>query len=179
MSESEHEEYSVLHAVRDILASERAFYQTIRFLDGQSRNHIVAAHFRNTSHTLDILRRVLTQQPAQTTMVMNIPLPLGSNGNFFDPVPIVPTQAQITAGTETHVHVAEGSVCTVCQESVTTATRLRACGHFFHASCIDQWLQMNPRCPVCRHDIREQRLLHQPATNTNQHEDSRVHADEE
>lgn len=177
---SEYDEYTVLDAVHDVLETERSFYQTVRFLDGHTRNHIVAAHMRNTTMTLDILRRFMTQ-PQRTTMVMNIPLSVDVSGNpianFFDPIPVVPTREQITAGTEQHINVAAGTVCAICQDAVACATRLRHCGHSFHGSCIDQWLQMNPRCPVCRHDIREQRLLRHAATNTN--EDRSVHADEE
>ncbi len=178
---SDYDEYTVLDAVHDIMETERTFYQTIRFLDGHTRSHIVPAQLRNTSIALDILRRYIAQPPTRTTMVMNIPiagLDISGNptGNFFEPVPVVPTAAQIASGTETHIQVAAGTVCAICQEAVTCATRMRHCGHTFHGSCIDQWLQMNPRCPVCRHDVRDQRLLRQTTTNTN--EDSGVHPNE-
>lgn len=144
----------VLDILRDILETERTFYQMFRFLDGGSRNQLLAAHMRNTSSTLALVRLFMTQTQ-QTTMVMNIPLNIDLSGNFFDPVPVVPTRAQIVAATETHRGVPANTTCAICQDEVTCATRIRACGHNFHASCIDQWFQMNPRCPVCRHDIRD------------------------
>lgn len=179
LPETNYEDYTALDAIHDIMETERVFHQTVRFLDSRTRNHIVAAQLRNTALALDIIRRVLAQpaRPTTTTMVMNFPLTMDVSGNFFDPVPVVPTRDQITIATEMHVGVAEGSTCAICQDAVSCATRLRHCGHFFHGSCIDQWLQMNPRCPVCRHDIREQRLLRQTGSTTN--ESSSLHTNQE
>ena len=144
----------VLEIIQDILETERSFYQMYRFLDGGSRNLLLASHMRNTSSALALVRLYMSQ-PQQTTMVMNIPINMDASGNFFDAVPIVPTQAQITAATEIHRGVPANTNCAICQDEVTCATRIRACGHNFHAACINQWFQMNPRCPVCRHDIRD------------------------
>jgi hypothetical protein len=30
------------------------------------------------------------------------------------------------------------------------------CMHLFHVSCVDQWLGLNKRCPICRVDIEAQ-----------------------
>ena len=87
-------------------------------------------------------------------MVMNIPITMDLSGSFFDPVPVVPSPEQIDAALDRHVGVPVGTLCAVCQEDVACASQIRACGHLFHSHCIGQWLQMNPRCPVCRHDIR-------------------------
>lgn len=153
----------VLEILQDILETDRNFYQMIRFLDNGTRSNLVAAHMRNTSAALTLLRLFLTM-PAQTSLVMNIPINLDASGNFFDPVPVVPTRAQISAATETHRGVPANTTCAICQDEVTCATRIRACGHNFHEACIEQWFQMNPRCPVCRHDIRNL----QSANNTQQ-----------
>ncbi|XP_022862497.1 RING-H2 finger protein ATL22-like, partial [Olea europaea var. sylvestris] len=34
-----------------------------------------------------------------------------------------------------------------CEETIKYITQ---CGHYFHCDCIDQWLQKNQSCPVCR-----------------------------
>jgi hypothetical protein len=150
----------VLEVLQNVLETERAFYEIVPSLGEVTRNHLVAAHMRNTSLSLAILRLVMAQPPP-TTLVMNIPMDL--SGNFFDPVPVAPTREQITAATEVHRSVPENTQCSICQEDVTCATRIRACGHNFHGACLDQWLQINPRCPVCRHDIRN---LQSSAGNT-------------
>lgn len=147
---------TVLDILREILSTERSFHAITRFLDGHTRNHIVAAHMRNQSVALHILRTFMDRPvaPQTTTMVMNIDLSGNVLRNFMDPVPVVPTPAQLAAGTEQNVRPV-GETCPICRDPVLLGTRLRACGHHFHASCIDEWFTLNPRCPVCRHDVRE------------------------
>ena len=147
------EERDVLDLIHEILENERAFYTIVRFLDGGTRNNLVAAHMRNTSVELALLRQYMTTSPNVT---INIPLQgVDTSGNFFDPVPIVPTPAQIDAAVERHVGVPSETTCSICQESVNCATRIRHCGHCFHEACIREWFTQNPRCPMCRHDIRD------------------------
>lgn len=166
------EEVTVLDVLHGIFETERNFYGIVRFLEGSTRNHVVAAHMRNTGSALQILRTFLDRpaQPTQT-MVMNFDLSGNILRSFLDPIPIVPSREQITAAVETQVSVVN-TTCTICQEPVMLATRLRACGHCFHSQCIDQWLGMNPRCPVCRHDVREP-LTH--VTPNSEYEDRGVH----
>lgn len=163
-------DYDVLHAIRDLLRAEAGFFQNIRFLDGRTRNHIVAAYLRNTNLTLNLLNSYTTEESA--TMVFNFG---DISGNFMEPVPVLPTRAQIDAAVERHVGVTSTS-CSICQDAVSCATRIRHCGHCFHSSCIEQWFSMNPRCPVCRYDIRDG-LSASPRNPSN--EDSSMHPDEE
>ncbi|XP_062223917.1 RING-H2 finger protein ATL56-like [Phragmites australis] len=44
-------------------------------------------------------------------------------------------------------------LCAVCLEAARAGERWRAlpaCGHAFHAACVDRWLAKSPVCPVCR-----------------------------
>jgi len=151
----EHED-NVLEVIQEIFETERTFYATVRFLDGQTRNHIVAAQLRNTGLALQIVREYMNRPAQQAqSLVMNIDLSGNLLRSFLDPVPVVATPAQISAGTETNVAFDTSEICSICRENLTRGTRLRACGHCFHADCINEWLGMNTRCPVCRHDIRE------------------------
>lgn len=156
--EEERTLYDIYH---EMYETDRTFFNTMRFIDSQHRSAVMLNYLRNTNLALSILRsyeRTQANQPTQ--MVLNIPLNLSdiSGGNtsthFFDPVPVVPTQQQIRDGVEHHVGVTD-TICSICQEAVTCATRIRGCGHCFHGQCIQQWLSMNPRCPMCRHDIRD------------------------
>ncbi|XP_076940092.1 RING-H2 finger protein ATL38-like [Bidens hawaiensis] len=48
--------------------------------------------------------------------------------------------------------------CIVCLSDYHADDTLRifpSCGHFFHSSCIDIWLQQHCTCPVCRVSLRE------------------------
>jgi hypothetical protein len=141
----------VLDILQSILQTDRTFYSTIRFLDGQTRSHIVAAHMRNNSQMLAILRMFMAQPPTTATLTIS----MDASGNFFDAVPIVASSQQIAEATERNVEPPAETNCSICQEEIQTGTRLRACRHTFHDQCIDQWLQMNTRCPVCRHDVRD------------------------
>ena len=173
MSETE---IDILDVINELLQVERSFYGTIRFFDSASRSHLVAAHMRNTSGVVNLLRQYMTQPGRVTNMVLNIPIGgMDVSGNFFDPVIVAPTQQQIRAATEQHINVVD-TTCSICQDAVTCATRLRACGHAFHGQCIDQWFTVSPRCPVCRHDIREN--LQTPRRQES-NEGRRVHSDQE
>ncbi|XAR52280.1 hypothetical protein NMG60_11020257 [Bertholletia excelsa] len=52
----------------------------------------------------------------------------------------------------------EDAQCTVCLSEYHEQDTLRilpSCGHSFHATCIDKWLQQHSTCPVCRIWLRE------------------------
>jgi hypothetical protein len=93
----------VLDVLAQIMEAEEHFYEIVRFLDGHHRTHVVAAHQRNVSLSLAILREYMR---APTSMTITLPLGgagMDISGNFFDPVPVVPTPAQIRAATDIHV----------------------------------------------------------------------------
>lgn len=151
---SDDDDYNILHAIRDLSNNNREFYQVIRFLNTDTRNLIAAAHERNYATTLAIIRN-FANSTQTIRYTMNIPLSsLGADSNFMEPVPVVPTPAQIARGREVGVQTAAGTMCSICQEEVTSSSRLR-CGHDFHTECIDQWFTVHPTCPMCRVDIRD------------------------
>jgi hypothetical protein len=172
------EDYTMLDAIRDITETDRAFFNIVRFLDGNTRNHLVAAQLRNTNTAYQLLR----QRPRQENIVMNIPLAnlFDTSGNFMrnfmDPVPVMPNREQIRGATHIVTMPPPDTQCSICQEDITGVhTCLRHCNHRFHHACIGQWFEMNPRCPVCRHDIRES--LQTNATDNGN--DSSMYTDEE
>lgn len=143
-----------LAAFMELQSTQRAFFNTIRFFDGQRRSQLVSLFLQNVAGEVALLRAHMRRQENVTRMVVNVPLSMDISGNFFDPVPVAATEEQIQRGVETNVTVPE-TTCSICQEATTTATRIRGCGHAFHDVCIRQWFSMNPRCPMCRHDVRE------------------------
>ncbi|KAF8027807.1 hypothetical protein BT93_E0666 [Corymbia citriodora subsp. variegata] len=45
------------------------------------------------------------------------------------------------------------NICAICLSEYRPKETIRtipSCGHYFHAQCIDQWLQRNASCPLCR-----------------------------
>ncbi len=141
----------VLDVLQGMLQTDRTFYATIRFLDGHTRNNIVTAHMRNNSAMLGILRTFMAQPPTTATLTIS----MDPSSNFFDPIPVIPSLQQITAATERNVELPADTNCSICQDELHRGTRLRTCRHTFHDHCIDQWLELNTRCPVCRHDVRD------------------------
>ena len=113
---------------------------------------------RSVAHTLLNFSNLREPNPASpfgfTPSVNRIP------SNFFDPVPIVPTQVQIAAAST--IEGADSAlaehVCSICQDNFSVGEQLRIlthCDHRFHVLCIDNWFQRNVHCPLCRHDIRD------------------------
>lgn len=172
----ENDDYTMLDAIRDITETDRAFFNIVRFLDGNTRNHLVAAQLRNTNMAYMLLRQ--RPAPRQENIVMNIPLANlidPSLRNFMEPVPVMPNREQIRDGTEIVTTPPPDTQCSICQEDIVGVhVCLRHCQHRFHQACIGQWFEVNPRCPVCRHDIRD--LQPNERNNTN---DNRVYSDSE
>ncbi|KAH6836420.1 hypothetical protein C2S53_016479 [Perilla frutescens var. hirtella] len=55
----------------------------------------------------------------------------------------------------------ECAVCLSALEDGEMARSLPNCKHTFHAECIDQWLESNSTCPICRTEA-EPRLVAEP-----------------
>jgi len=44
--------------------------------------------------------------------------------------------------------------CSICLDNITTENEsVRTCGHVFHTECINAWLTLNTKCPMCRNII--------------------------
>jgi len=129
------------------------FSRTINQIRPPSRDAIMSRFLMNEMSLLELTSRIHQQSmrasQAAASLVFNLP------SNFLDPVPVAPSTAQITSGTETVANPPADTQCAICQDSVTAdATRIRSCGHMYHRTCLSNWLTMSVRCPVCRHDIR-------------------------
>lgn len=51
----------------------------------------------------------------------------------------------------------DGTLCTVCQEALTPHTDAveLLCGHLYCRGCIEEWLLLSKKCPVCSQDQQE------------------------
>lgn len=82
-------------------------------------------------------------QPQETTMVN------GGGGLSQEDIDAIPAY-------EYH-RKAAAEQCAVCIGVVRdreTVRRLPACGHTFHAPCVDGWLRAHATCPMCRADVK-------------------------
>ncbi|XP_008239036.1 PREDICTED: putative RING-H2 finger protein ATL21A [Prunus mume] len=54
------------------------------------------------------------------------------------------------------------NTCPICLAEYQAKETLRAmpeCNHYFHASCIDEWLKMNATCPLCRNPPEASKII--------------------
>jgi hypothetical protein len=135
-----------------------------RIVNARNRPAIMSRFLMNEVLYIELLNRVLQShvrnQLATTVLTITLPQTL-TGSNFTDPVLVVPTQEQIDNALED----IESSTtdCAICQDSISSGgCRIRSCQHVYHRSCLLDWFAMNVRCPVCRHDIREDQVTQTP-----------------
>lgn len=82
--------------------------------------------------------------------------------SWAEPVAIRPTAAQVAAATRetTFDRLSEprNDRCPITQQEFTpgmAVTQLVGCGHVCESRALRQWFTYNPRCPLCRRDIRD------------------------
>jgi hypothetical protein len=142
--------HQVLTIIRDIIDTERVFFESpVWSLPEPIRGRTLLNQSRTTGALLDLARLVYVTSARQSEPRFVVSIPMQD----FEDVPIVATEDQITASMSVVENLVETN-CSICQDTLTSGSRLR-CSHLFHTSCIRNWFQMNSRCPVCRHDIRE------------------------
>ena len=67
--------------------------------------------------------------------------------------------AEMNRHTELMTYARDNSLhdtCGVCQETMTSGQVVRKvlrCGHTFHSTCVDQWLEANDTCPMCMQPV--------------------------
>lgn len=103
-----------------------------------------------------------------------------NNGDFFNSlfqnVVVRPSQEQIEAASEEIIYDMSMNLinqrCPITLEEFEVGNRLirlNYCGHTFTESSFTNWFQSNVRCPVCRHDIRND---HQNSNIDNESDDA-------
>lgn len=127
------------------------FVRTMQMTPHNQRGAMMSRFMLNEVCYLELMNRLYQQHVrSQTSAVLTFTIP----DNFNDPVAVVPTQEQINSSLENIERTT--SNCAICQDSISSGgCRIRQCRHVYHRSCILNWFTLNVRCPVCRHDIRE------------------------
>ncbi|RVW77599.1 E3 ubiquitin-protein ligase [Vitis vinifera] len=62
----------------------------------------------------------------------------------------------LAAGTDKERAISgEDAVCCICLGKYADNDEVRElpCSHFFHVECVDKWLKINPRCPLCQSEL--------------------------
>jgi hypothetical protein len=141
--------------------------RTIRAFPFQQRANVVNRfmineHYLLESASLTYNNTIALRNAATTLITLSM-----ANNNFMEPVIVSASAQQIQGSLESEAN-ATGQ-CSICQENNNAnSVRIRQCGHVHHRNCIEDWLAMSVRCPVCRHDIREEGLAAQTSSAASQ-----------
>lgn len=75
---------------------------------------------------------------------------------------VVATMAQLFADASAEELASADATCIICREEMTAAKKL-ACGHIFHARCLQSWLKRQLSCPTCRAPVDVSPTAHRTA----------------
>ncbi|KAI3449269.1 hypothetical protein Pfo_005934 [Paulownia fortunei] len=100
-----------------------------------------------------------TAETPQTTIAAPLPLPSTTNNIGLDESKIMAcTEIVVLSESDEGIPIANSNTCSICLENYCQKETIRLiskCGHYFHASCIQQWLAKNSTCPVCRTSLSD------------------------
>ena len=158
----------ILEVLQDIVRGRNTFLcdRVIRSVPFMYRYALMSRYMQNESRLTELISQLYTNSinrtaAAQTLITLSFPDPMSVG--FADNVIIRPNQDQLQRNLQDCS--ATTSSCAVCQEVISSgACLIRQCAHVFHRSCIESWFSMSVRCPVCRHDIREENLTTQTSS---------------
>ena len=105
--------------------------------------HVPEASYRRFEHAIDQLVSAVLGDPSDVGL-QDEPRPNPAPTESVHRLPVVPAPKSDT--------------CSICLESYPKGTPVKRlpCGHYYHAGCVDKWLERDHRCPICRHDIADQ-----------------------
>jgi len=161
------EESDVLSLIATMIEGRNNFLtnNTIRGIPYQYRPALLTRFMNNEALYIEFINRVYLnniQTQAAATALITLTIP-NLSSNFMDPVAVTASQHQINGSLENCPTTT--SACAICQETLSSgACRIRQCGHVYHRSCILNWFSMSVRCPVCRHDIRQEAPANQTSS---------------
>jgi len=75
---------------------------------------------------------------------------------------VVATMSQLFADATPEELAAADATCIICREEMVAAKKL-ACGHIFHARCLQSWLKRQLSCPTCRAPVDVSPSAHRTA----------------
>ena len=152
---------AVINVVRELIEADIIFFRLAVALPEPMRTRVIGNRSRMTQDVLSLMRLTLEPATEPQRFVVHLPANLGEGADWAEPVRVTPSVDQLTTALEHDVNTHDAN-CAVCQDTVSSGTRLRQCGHVFHRACIMNWFEMSSRCPVCRDDVREQRADNPP-----------------
>jgi hypothetical protein len=160
--EEESQQYTLIKALEELVQTRHDFFDTnfIRSFPYQAREMLMTRYFASEIRLTDLLSRFYNMSSLATgaRALLTFSASPALNENFMDPVLVLPSQTQIRNALQIiPTSSTTNTNCAICQDSISVdGVQLRQCHHVYHRECIMAWFQRNVRCPVCRHDIREE-----------------------
>ena len=143
---------------RDTRAFSNSFPTHNTYQRNRNRERRTRLRSQNTRATNTQRNSTQTTNATQTATNTQPNIFLQTILSMLSPVRISPSPGQIENATETYLYNSnEHRNCPIDREPINTGdsvVRIRHCGHIFRRDNIMTWFQHNPRCPLCRYDIR-------------------------
>lgn len=139
-----------LEILRSLADARKNFFRRISSFR-RNQEELINRFTASEHDYIDMMARIQTR--ARSPLYINFPINLPAG--FMDPVPVLPTPAQIAHELVAFVQGASQVSCAICQDTISSdGCRLRGCDHAYHNACIRTWFGASTNCPVCRRDIR-------------------------
>ena len=130
--------------------------------------HIGAMNADGTIESFNDLNAFSTSSPMTSSLLSQLGQQLGQMGlghrassrrrtpsvpmeQLHDVTRVVPYRSVVTDSATTER-------CGICQEAFqedSPVRQIRRCGHYYHLSCIEQWLANHQTCPLCMQNVME------------------------
>jgi hypothetical protein len=145
----------ILNLLEGLIEGRNDFFtRTMQLTPHQHRANVLSRFLLNEVCYIELINRIQHRGTSNTrSAIVTFTLP----NNFSDPVLVTPTQTQISESVQ-EIGTSTNN-CAICQDSISSGgVKIRQCGHDFHRNCLMNWFALSVRCPVCRHDIREDQV---------------------
>lgn len=142
---------------RIILGRNDLFNSTaIRSMPANGRSQVLSRYMMNELYIVEFLNRIYSSSiQVRNTAASLINITTFPN-SFLNPVTVAPSETELQTALVDEPNT-QNRICAICQDDIENGgCRIRQCGHVYHWNCARSWFSMSVRCPVCRHDIREQ-----------------------
>ena len=165
---------SMFNVLEGLVEGRNEFFNShaLRAFDWNSRSSLASRFMTNELCILEVANRIysnhLYTRNIATTLI-TLSLPAQQPARFSDPVTVTASNNQINAAMEALPADISPANCAICQDAINSnGVRLVSCRHAYHRACILNWFAMSVRCPVCRHDIREEDQEDQTSSDASQ-----------
>ena len=160
---------SIVQILESVVENRNNFLsdQLMRRFPYNARYGLATQYFAGEYQILTLMNQMYSSFSQRRQETANITFNIPSS--FLEPIPIRPNPAQVESSVISVSPPSPSVICSICQDTISNdACQIRQCGHHYHRRCLSDWLSVSVRCPICRHDIREESLEDQTSSDEGQ-----------